>query len=417
MQKCSRSRTTRREPVALRPTPVLVAVAALLVLAALGASAGTALPGNRFPVTDRTLFFSNAAGDDDALLLTEAPEADQSSVMFIAPGVDALGLVTRPNTQSWVTGFSWDKDLEVLNDTVGLLYFRANAQGLSIFEVRLYDVAPDGTANLVDSNQQQFVTALSPVAVRFPLHTAGVQILKGHLLQLEVFVQTANAIVVLDYGGSTPSALASLSTRWLDSDGDGMPDSDEVATGRNPLNPNDSVDRLDEGKDNDADGLADRTESTIGTDPAKPDTDGDGFGDGVEVYAGSDPLDAGATPHDANQNGLPDIFETSYFNSTTIESTTGPCMPGPGCIDPFDDPDRDGCNNLCEAANGTDPSNPDTDGDGVSDGDELEDGTDPTSAVSVRGAARGLPEPVASGAFFAVGSSLVLLTLLRRPFA
>jgi hypothetical protein len=57
--------------------------------------------------------------------------------------------------------------------------------------------------------------------------------------------------------------------------------------------------------DSDSDGLLDIHETDTGlflsgtdpgTDPNNPDTDGDGFSDGVEVDAGSDPLDPDSTP-------------------------------------------------------------------------------------------------------------------------
>ena len=66
-----------------------------------------------------------------------------------------------------------------------------------------------------------------------------------------------------------------------DSDGDGLPDADEVTHGTDPNNP-----------DTDGDGLSDGDEIKLGTDPNNPDTDGDGVPDGIEVEVGSDPTDA-----------------------------------------------------------------------------------------------------------------------------
>lgn len=66
---------------------------------------------------------------------------------------------------------------------------------------------------------------------------------------------------------------------------------------------------------------------------------------------------------DINNNGLPDIWESSY-----------------GLSDPLGDPDNDGAVNLQEAFNKTDPTNPDTDGDGLLDGAEIFSGLDPDRA-------------------------------------
>lgn len=392
---------------------ILVAVLTAAFAASL-VGADAVLPGNRFVSTERTFFLSGDASPEDPGSLALVPEAPatQGSQQFILPGLSVV-VVNLPASQSWSSSVRWDKDLESTEDSVARLYFMANAQAVAIFEARLYDVAPDGTANLVDSNQQQFITALSPEPIDFPLHTAGIVVHKDHTLRLELFAQTLTAAVFLQYGGDTPSGLEGITTRWLDSDGDGLPDSDETTLGRNPLDPTDPS-----GSpflDTDGDGLTDKVEKAIGTDPRDPDTDDDTWGDGIEVHAGTDPKDRLSVPYDVNHNGLPDSFETTYFNTTTIAPTSGPCTPGPGCVDPDGDPDGDGCTNLCEAIHGTDPNDPDTDDDGVSDGDELDDGTDPTSSTSVYKGPSGVPEPIATAAFFAIGSTLCFVPLLRRP--
>ncbi|GAB5560518.1 MAG: hypothetical protein SynsKO_21650 [Synoicihabitans sp.] len=66
----------------------------------------------------------------------------------------------------------------------------------------------------------------------------------------------------------------------LDTDGDGLTDSEEATHGTDPNNP-----------DTDGDGLSDYDEiNTHGTLPTLADTDGDGTNDGEEITAGSDPL-------------------------------------------------------------------------------------------------------------------------------
>jgi eukaryotic-like serine/threonine-protein kinase len=55
--------------------------------------------------------------------------------------------------------------------------------------------------------------------------------------------------------------------------------------------------------DTDGDGLTDTEEQTLGTNPNNPDSDGDTFTDGEEVDAGSDPLDPVSVPLPGNGNG------------------------------------------------------------------------------------------------------------------
>ena len=63
-----------------------------------------------------------------------------------------------------------------------------------------------------------------------------------------------------------------------DTDGDGLPDGQEIDRGTNPLL-----------ADSDADGVTDQEELRLGLDPNKPDTDEDGVNDGQELEQGTDP--------------------------------------------------------------------------------------------------------------------------------
>lgn len=374
---------------------------ALLVVAA--AAVGAVVPAQtQFAVTDRTLYLSddtgNAAGRSGVLLMVPEAPGQQGRQTFLAPGVSVLG-VAQPANQTWYSLGPWDQDLEVVDDATANLYFTANPQALTVFSVTLLDVAPNGNANVVARDEQQFLSVLTSDPVEFRLAIAGIQLLQGHVLALEVSAETTNTVVVLEYGGATPSALSGLRTRWLDTDGDGVPDSRERNLGRNPFNPNDPV-LVEDIVDGDGDGLSDDVEEGLGTDPEDQDTDDDGWGDGVETHAGSNPLDNGSAPFDDDADGLPDTFEYTYFQNYTY---------GPG-----DDPDDDACDNQCEAENGTDPTDGDSDDDGADDGEEIADHTDPVNRNSVVQFA-GAPEPVVTAAFFALGTTLCIVPLLRRP--
>ncbi|WP_438961943.1 gliding motility-associated C-terminal domain-containing protein [Nonlabens sp.] len=144
----------------------------------------------------------------------------------------------------------------------------------------------------------------------------------------------------------------------LDSDGDGVTDSDEVVDSTDGTDPcsfeTSSIsltpDAAWNALDCDNDGVTNGDELTNGTDPQDDDTDGDGVTDGDEIADGTD----GADP--------------CSFDISSASMTTDPAWNTADC-------DNDGVTNGAELTNGTDPQDPDTDGDGVTDGDEVNDGT------------------------------------------
>ncbi len=138
-------------------------------------------------------------------------------------------------------------------------------------------------------------------------------------------------------------ALGTDPTR-IDSDGDTLPDGDELDRELDPLDP-----------DGDGDGLPDGVEITLGSDPRSADTDGDGLEDGLEGDRGTDPTDP-----DSDGDGLCD-------GPVTVGScVAGEDLEGDGELDPGE----------------TDPDDPDTDGDGIDDGEEVDLGLDPEVADS-----------------------------------
>ncbi len=117
-----------------------------------------------------------------------------------------------------------------------------------------------------------------------------------------------SAGVIYRIGAGVPSEYT-VSGGDIDSDGDGLLDSEEVKLGTDPYDP-----------DTDKDGLSDGEEvKTYKTDPLNPDSDWDGLKDGAEVMIyKTNPLD-----RDTDKGGVADGHEV-------IEDNTNP-------LDPSDD--------------------------------------------------------------------------------
>lgn len=107
------------------------------------------------------------------------------------------------------------------------------------------------------------------------------------------------------FGAAVPPAFT-VSGGEIDSDGDGLLDSEEVQIGTDPYDP-----------DTDKDGLSDGEEVKVqNTDPLNPDSDWDGLKDGAEVLAyKTNPLD-----RDTDKGGVADGHEV-------IEDNTDPLNP------------------------------------------------------------------------------------------
>lgn len=101
----------------------------------------------------------------------------------------------------------------------------------------------------------------------------------------------------------------------VDSDGDGIPDEDEIRMG---MDPNNAADAL---LDIDHDGLTALEEYRLGTEPRNPDTDGDGISDGDEAKCKSgfctNPLLA-----DTDGDGIRDLTEIRTGSDPTNPAST-----------------------------------------------------------------------------------------------
>lgn len=125
--------------------------------------------------------------------------------------------------------------------------------------------------------------------------------------------------------------------------------------------------------DSDGDGLLDSEELSIGTDPNSIDTDGDGITDFTEITMNYNPcvLDS---ERDGVSDGDKDFDLDGISNSSEIQHGTCPYLI---------DSDMDRLSDYEEINRyGSDPNNSDTDDDGLLDGDEVFLGLDPTNVDS-----------------------------------
>ncbi len=167
----------------------------------------------------------------------------------------------------------------------------------------------------------------------------------------------------------------------LDSDGDGLTDTEETTLGSDPFLPDTDEDELLDGEevktyqtnpvlpDTDADGLLDGAEvRTHETDPRNPDTDADLLNDGDEVERDTDPKVA-----DTDQDGLGDGAEISLGTDPRQQDT-----------------DRDGLLDGEENQTCPRPLTPDSDNDGIIDGNDL-DPCNPANPALTASAVAGAP--------------------------
>jgi clumping factor A len=185
----------------------------------------------------------------------------------------------------------------------------------------------------------------------------------------------------------------------LDNDGDGVPDTDEVAEGTDPNDADSDDDGVNDGRepkraeDSDGDGLINALD---------PDSDDDGLYDGTELgfdcsgrgtdvsrhhcradgdsgRTRTDPLDA-----DTDDGGASDGSEDTNLDGVHDAGERDP-VAGQGADDKgLVDTDGDGISDTTEEHIGTKPTDADTDDDGVADGDEANpaDDTDGDGAIN-----------------------------------
>lgn len=137
----------------------------------------------------------------------------------------------------------------------------------------------------------------------------------------------------------------------VDTDGDGLPDYNEIKLGTDINNP-----------DTDGDGLNDYYEIEYGYSPTNPDTDGNGVLDGDEDYDGdklrnSEEFIYGTdmAKYDTDEDGISDYDEIFVYGTNPLKSDT----------------DEDGVIDSDEIDIGTNPLEKDSDGNGINDNEEV----------------------------------------------
>lgn len=114
-------------------------------------------------------------------------------------------------------------------------------------------------------------------------------------------IAPGSAIIQATHLGATGIFAVQVSASGSDTDGDGIPDDNEVTLGLNPTNP------VDAAEDFDRDGLTNLQEFQQGTDLRNADTDGDSVRDGDEVQTySSSPL-----LRDTDGDSIPDGIEVA----------------------------------------------------------------------------------------------------------
>ncbi|UTH06668.1 Ig-like domain-containing protein [Macrococcoides canis] len=306
---------------------------------------GTGTPGDTITVTF-----------PDGTTATGVVQPDGTWTVNIPSGVDLTGGETLPVTAT-------DKDNNVSPATKVVVDDVTAPSAPAVNPVNSEATAVTGTGTPGDTITVTFPDGTTATGVVQPDGTwtvnipSGVDLTGGETLPVTATDKAGNISI------PTYVTVEDVLVPPVDTDGDGIPD--DVDT------------------DDDNDGVNDSDEIAAGLDPKNPDTDGDGINDGQEDTDGDgisnddESVDSGTTVTDTDGDGIPDIVDPATVPPVDTD--------GDGIPDATDtDDDNDGVSDSDENVVGTDPLNPettpgtpdgsiDTDGDGINNGDESDE--------------------------------------------
>ncbi len=223
--------------------------------------------------------------------------------------------------------------------------FDARLDVISIVE---FVAVPEIFLDLLPTMADLGLGSFHPLTTPESLETALTQILTNDLLLIEFDIATINGPqepkgIVVTNRNMRIAEVEGVIDVYVDSDGDGLVDAEEIIYGTNPADADSDRDGLDdlfeqnrlgefdplakafpdltvdELADDDGDGLNNFVENRLNLDPHNPDSDSDGMPDGLEYRSGSDPLfiDMGSdvdadnisTAFELRQHTHPDLVE------------------------------------------------------------------------------------------------------------
>ncbi len=259
----------------------------------------------------------------------------------------ALMLSSKDNIEDWSLSFSSEYEISTISNAA-----------IEYVDSGVYTIVNDGFSQNLSSNMLLLSIQGIPTENDFAIdnvlmYSIGMAYslsddednngIADYLDYIYSFENTVPLTPIPTDNPTTPTPVNHLSESsvvWVDSDGDGLSDEDEVLYGTNI-----------EEEDSDFDGIIDSIELSIGYLPNNPDSDDNGIPDGQE---------------DFDKDGITNSLET--INGTCLYLTDSD-------FDDIDDYDE-------IYVYGTDPNREDSNDDGILDGDALKLGFNPQSLDS-----------------------------------